>query len=80
MEADIGEASDGRSKNIDISGWISGDRNRLWLNVEKKNYGEFFEKFESQALYSHNFAKNWDVQAGAIYDLDTAFTQKMSLM
>jgi copper resistance protein B len=74
VEADIGKASDGGSKGFDLSGWIGGDYNRLWLKSEKKNYGDFEEKFEAQALYSRNFTQFWDAQIGVSHDFSTDFT------
>ena len=41
VEADVGEARDGKSKGFDLSGWVGGDYNRLWINSEKKNYGKY---------------------------------------
>lgn len=81
LEADVGEARDGRSKGFDFSGWLGGDYNRLWINSEKKNYGNYEEKFEAQALYSRNFAQFWDAQIGVSHDFSTDFTtQKLSYL
>ncbi len=81
LEADVGEARDGRSKGFDLSGWIGGDYNRLWINSEKKNYGNYEEKFEAQALYSRNIAQFWDAQIGVSHDFSTDFTtQKLSYL
>lgn len=74
FEGDIGEARDGRSKSFDLDGWIGGDYNRLWINSEKKQYGDYEEKFEVQALYSRNVAQFWDTQIGASHDFSTDFT------
>lgn len=74
LEADVGEARDGRSKGFDLSGWIGGDYNRLWINSERKNYGNYEEKFEAQALYSRNIAQFWDAQTGVSHDFSTDFT------
>jgi uncharacterized protein involved in copper resistance len=48
VEADVGEARDGSSKGFDLSGWVGGDYNRLWLKSEKKNYGNYEQKFEAR--------------------------------
>lgn len=81
VEADVGEARDGRSKGLDLAGWVGGDYNRLWINSEKKNYGKYEEKFEAQALYSRNFSQFWDAQIGASHDFSTDFTtQKLSYL
>lgn len=74
IEADVGEAQDGRSKGFDLSGWVGGDYNRLWINSEKKNYGNYEQKFEAQALYSRNVAQFWDAQIGISHDFSTDFT------
>lgn len=76
LEGDIGEARDGSSRNFDLSGWIGGDYNRLWLNTEKKNYGNYEEKFETQALYSRNIAQFWDAQIGVAHAFSTDFTKQ----
>ena len=47
LEGDVGEASSGSSQGFDFSGWVGSDYNRLWLKSEKKNYGDFEEKFEN---------------------------------
>lgn len=74
LEGDVGEARDGGSKSFDLSGWVGGDYNRIWLNSEKKNYGDYEEKFEAQALYSRNFSRFWDAQVGVAHDFSTDFT------
>ncbi|HLD77044.1 MAG TPA: copper resistance protein B [Rickettsiales bacterium] len=74
VEADVGEARDGRSKGFDLSGWVGGDYNRLWLKSEKKNYGNYEQKFEVQAFYSRNFSQFWDAQIGVSHDFSTDFT------
>lgn len=76
FEADLGEARDGSSKSFDLSGWVGGDYNRLWLKSEKKNYGDFEEKFEVQASYSRNISQFWDAQVGVAHDFSTDFTSK----
>src|SRR3989338_124431 len=63
VEADVGEARDGRSKGFDLSGWVGGDYNRLWLKSEKKNYGNYEQKFEVQAFYSRNFSQFFETEA-----------------
>jgi copper resistance protein B len=84
LEADVGEARDSpstssatenkNSKGFDLSGWVGGDYNRLWINSEKKNYGNYEQKFEAQALYSRNFTQFWDAQIGVAHDFSTDFT------
>src|SRR5690606_6994072 len=69
-----GEARDGNAENFDLSGWVGGDYNRLWLRSEKKEYGEYEEEFQVQALYSRNFAQFWDAQVGVAHDFSTDFT------
>lgn len=76
LEGDVGEARDGSSKSFDFSGWIGGDYNRLWLKSEKKNYGNFEEKFEAQAFYSRNISQFFDAQIGVSHDFSTDFTSK----
>jgi copper resistance protein B len=74
LEGDVGEARDGRAKSLDLSGWVGTDYDRLWINSEKKNYGDYEEIFEAQALYSRNFSKFWDAQIGISHDFSTDFT------
>ncbi len=74
VEADVGEATDGSSKGFDLSGFVGGDYNRLWINSEKKNYGNYEQKFEAQALYSRNITQFWDAQIGVSHDFSTDFT------
>lgn len=74
LEGDVGEAQDGRSKSFDLSGWVGGDYDRLWINSEKKNYGNYEEIFEVQALYGKNFSQFWDAQIGVSHDFSTDFT------
>lgn len=74
VEGDIGEAKDGGSESFDLSGWWGGDYQRLWLRSEKKNYGDYEEKFAAQAFYSKNFTQFWDAQIGVGHDFSTDFT------
>ena len=73
LEGDAGEASDGKARAFDLSGWIGGDFNRLWLRSEQKTSGSYDKKSEVQALYSKNIAQFWDAQIGVRHDFSTDF-------
>ena len=75
VEADIGEMRDFSSKAFELSGFVGGDYDRLWINSEKKNYGDYEEIFEAQALYSRNIDQFWDAQIGVAHDFSIDFTK-----
>ena len=76
LELNAGKANNGKSKNFDFSGWIGGDYNRLWINSDKKKYGNFEEKLEIQALYSRNISQFWDSQIGISHDFSSDYSKK----
>lgn len=76
LELDAGEARDKRSRGSEFSGWIGGEKNRVWLRNEIKEYGNYDRRFEAQAFYSRNFVKFWDAQFGITHDFDADFTKK----
>lgn len=74
LDGSIGEARDGSSYGFDLAGWVGDDYDKFWLNVEKKKYGNFEQKFELQTLYSRNISQFFDAQIGFSQDFDTDFT------
>lgn len=74
FEVEKGDTREGESKAFDLSGWIGGDYNRLWLKADKKKYGDYEKEFEVQALYGRRIARFWDAQIGITHDFDTEFT------
>ncbi len=76
VEADTGEARDGKARVLDVNGWIGGDINRLWLKSEQKTFGKYDNKSEVQALYSRNISQFWDAQIGVRHDFSTDFSSQ----
>jgi copper resistance protein B len=74
FEGDLGAAQDGNAKALDLSGWIGGDVNRLWLKSEQKTFGQYDKKSEIQALYGRNISQFWDAQIGIRHDFSTDFS------
>jgi copper resistance protein B len=55
--------------SADASAFIGGERDRAWIAaVADGNLHPRLEYLELQALYSRNFAEDWDVQAGIRWD------------
>lgn len=76
FEGDVGKSRNGHSRGYNLSGWLGNHKDRLWINSEKKNFDNYDEKFEAQALYSRNFAQFWDAQVGVSHDFSTNFTHQ----
>lgn len=52
----------------DVSGWVGGDIDRLWLRSEGETSKGKTESAEVQALWGHAVSPWWDVVAGARQD------------
>ena len=76
VEADTGQAHDGKARALDVDGWVGGDINRLWLKSEQKTFGKYDKKSEVQALYGRNISQFWDAQVGIRHDFSTDFSSQ----
>lgn len=76
LEAESGQARDGKARSLDLDGWIGGDDNRLWLKSEQKTFGKYDKKSEVQALYGRNISQFWDAQVGIRHDFRTDFSSQ----
>ena len=62
------DADDGSTLAWDISGWIGGDIDRLWLRSEGERTNGKTEEAEVQALWGHAISPWWDVVSGVRQD------------
>ncbi|WP_410457994.1 copper resistance protein B [Pseudomonas sp. N40(2020)] len=62
------DADDGSALAWDLSGWIGGDSNRLWLRSEGERSNGKTEDAEIQALWGHAISPWWDVVSGVRQD------------
>jgi copper resistance protein B len=62
------DADEGSALNWDLSGWIGGDVDRLWLRSEGERTNGHTEEAEVQALWGHAISPWWDLVAGARQD------------
>lgn len=62
-------ADDGSALAQDLSGWIGGDTDRLWLRSEGERNNGKTEDAEIQALWGHAISPWWDVVGGVRQDL-----------
>jgi copper resistance protein B len=58
------DADDGSTLAWDLSGWIGGDIDRLWLRSEGERTNGKTEDAEIQALWGHAISPWWDVVSG----------------
>jgi copper resistance protein B len=58
------DADDGSTLAWDLSGWIGGDIDRLWLRSEGERSNGKTEDAEIQALWGHAISPWWDVVSG----------------
>lgn len=65
--------------NWDAEAWIGGDADRLWLKSEGAAEDGDVGDAEIQALWSHNVAPFWDLQAGVRVDLEPETTAYLAL-
>jgi copper resistance protein B len=62
------DADDGSTLAWDLSGWIGGDIDRLWLRSEGERSNGKTEEAELQALWGHAISPWWDVVSGVRQD------------
>ncbi|VVN34614.1 copper resistance protein B [Pseudomonas fluorescens] len=62
------DADDGSALAWDLSGWIGGDIDRLWLRSEGERSNGKTEDAEIQALWGHAISPWWDVVSGVRQD------------
>jgi copper resistance protein B len=62
------DADDGSTLAWDLSGWIGGDIDRLWLRSEGERSNGKTEDAEIQALWGHAISPWWDVVSGVRQD------------
>ncbi|MDM8192595.1 copper resistance protein B [Pseudomonas koreensis] len=68
-------ADDGSALAWDLSGWIGGDTDRLWLRSEGERNNGKTEDAEIQALWGHAISPWWDVVGGVRQDLKSGAPQ-----
>nr|WP_095144355.1 copper resistance protein B [Pseudomonas sp. Irchel s3b6] len=62
------DADDGSALAWDMSGWVGGDIDRLWVRSEGERTNGHTEKAEVQALWGHAIGPWWDVVTGVRQD------------
>ena len=62
------DADNGSTLAWDLSGWIGGDIDRLWLRSEGERTNGKTEDAEIQALWGHAISPWWDVVTGVRQD------------
>jgi copper resistance protein B len=62
------DADDGSTLAWDLSGWVGGDIDRLWLRSEGVRTNGKTEDAEIQALWGHAISPWWDVVSGVRQD------------
>ncbi|MFJ3375560.1 copper resistance protein B [Pseudomonas sp. NPDC086112] len=62
------DADDGSALAWDLSGWVGGDIDRLWLRSEGERVNGKTEDAEVQALWGHAISPWWDVVTGVRQD------------
>lgn len=70
IEADTGKVRhrSGSVQSLGVDGWIGGDFNRLWYQLDGERRGSTTEVAEVQALYGRYIAPFWDFQMGIRHD------------
>ena len=68
-------ASDASVLSWDMSGWVGGDIDRLWLRSEGERSNGRTEKAEVQALWGHAIAPWWDLVGGLRQDFQPGSPQ-----
>ena len=76
VELDSGITSGGSEtvSSWDLSGWVGGDANKLWLKSEGELEGSDTKTAEFWALYSRKISDYWDAQIGARMDVEPEST------
>lgn len=62
------DADNGSALAWDLSGWIGGDIDRLWLRSEGERTNGHTEEAEVQALWGHAISPWWDLVGGVRQD------------
>jgi copper resistance protein B len=62
------DADDGSALAWDLTGWIGGDIDRLWIRSEGERVNGKTEDAEIQALWGHAISPWWDVVTGVRQD------------
>ena len=68
-------ADDGSALAWDLSGWIGGDIDRLWLRSEGERSNGKTEDAELQALWGHAISPWWDMVSGVRQDFKPGAAQ-----
>lgn len=70
IETDVGKArgQPGSVQSLSIDGWLGGDFNRLWYQLDAERRGGRTEAAELQLLYGRYVAQFWDAQIGVRRD------------
>lgn len=66
LEWHAGEGGNGA--NVDSSGWIGRDRDRLWFRVEGDSEGGRVGEAQAHVLYGRQLARYWDLVGGVRQD------------
>jgi len=61
-------ADEGRGLDLDATGWIGRDRDRLWLRAEAGSEGDRLGEAQAHVLYGRQFSRWWDIVAGVRQD------------
>ena len=61
-------ADKGRGLDLDATGWIGRDRDRLWLRAEAGSEGDRLGEAQAHVLYGRQFSRWWDIVAGVRQD------------
>ncbi len=69
------DADDASTLAWDLSGWIGGDIDRLWLRSEGERSNGKTEDAEIQALWGHSISPWWDVVSGVRQDFKPGAAQ-----
>jgi copper resistance protein B len=64
------DADDSEVVAWDVTAWVGGDIDRLWLRSEGERSDDTTEMLEAEALWGHAFARWWDFVAGVRQDFD----------
>ena len=56
--------------NVDTTGWVGGDRDRLWFRAEGDSDNGRLADAEAHVLYGRKFARWWDLVAGVRQDFN----------
>lgn len=69
------DANAGSALAWDLSGWVGGDIDRLWLRSEGERVNGQTDEAEVQALWGHAISPWWELVAGARQDFEPGTPQ-----